>query len=210
MTHSPNIPEPIKIQMQMMAYLDRSIGYYIFARKAVVFGVMPVGGSMFHNAVEMLLHCGLSMKYLQKDLRKKFSKHELPEMWQEFKKTLSDTSLNKFDVFINHHRQWKYLRYPKIDAGNSAIFFGPKRPDPLIMKQNMKQLQGSTHIEINLEDIDEFMSAVIKAIRINPDNIKITLQRNKELMNLYLDNNSYALFDEIPITNSSTFLLHKA
>lgn len=209
-TQDITVPNEIKIQMQMMAYLDRAIGYYIFARKAVALGVMPVGGSMFHNAVEMILHCGLSMQHTQKELEQKFSKHELPDMWQEFKKMLSSSTLNKFDNFINHHRQWKYLRYPKSNAGNSAIFFGPKKPNLEVMKQNMKQFKGGIQLEINVEDMDEFMSSVIRAIGINPDNIKITLQRNKELMNLYLADNEHALFDETPVTSSSTFLLQDA
>lgn len=212
MTNTPEtiqVPQAIKIQMQMQAYLDRGVGYYIFARKAVALGVMPVGGSLFHIAVEMLLHCGLSAKYKQEELLSKFSKHELPFMWSEFKTTFPDTKLTKFDSFINHHRQWKALRYPN-NSGNSSIFFGRTKPDPQVMKQNMEINKSDIQIEINLEAMDEFVTAVVQTIGINPDNIKIHLQHNKELVDLYLNENKYPLFDASVVTNSATFFVQEA
>jgi len=120
------IPNEIKAQIQMQSYLDRAIDYYIFARKAVMLGVVSVGGSLFHIAVEMSLHCGLSVKYSQSKLKEKFSNHEIPNMWSKFKSLFTGTKLSKFDKFINHHRQWKGLRYPKNKSGGSTIFFSRK------------------------------------------------------------------------------------
>lgn len=202
-----DIPEEIKVQMQMQAYLDRAIDYFIFARKAVMLGVVPVGGSLFHTAVEMLLHCGLSTKYSQTELERKFSKHELPHMWAEFKSVFTNTKLSRFDSYINHHRQWKELRYPKSTSGGSAIFFGRTKPDPKVMKQNMANLPRSEiQIEINLEEMDEFVTAVIQVIGINPDQIKIRLQYKAEMLSFYLDENLHPLFDDKKVASSATLL----
>ncbi len=206
-TDDVSIPDEIKVQMQMQAYLDRAIDYYVFSRKAVMLGVVPVGGSLFHTAVEMLLHCGLSAKYSQAELEKKFSKHELSHMWTEFKSVFANANLSKFDRFVNHHRQWKELRYPKNGSGGSAIFFGRTKPDPEIMKQNMANMpKSSVQIEINLEEMDEFMSSVVQAVGVNPDHIKIKLQYKAELLSFYLDENLHPLFDGKKITSSATLL----
>lgn len=202
--NSVTIPNEIKIQMQMQTYLDRSVDYYIFARRAVMLGVVPVGGTLFHVAVEMLLHCGLSAMYSQIELKRKFSKHELPQMWTAFKLIFTSSTLSKFDKFVNHHQQWKELRYPKGNSRGSSIFFGRTKPDPEVMRKNMEAMpKSNTQIEINLEEMDELFTAVIQAIDINPDQIKIGLQRNEELLNLYLDENRYALFNRDKV-NSAT------
>lgn len=201
------VPNEIRVQLQMQAYLDRAIDYYIFARKAVMLGIVPVGGSLFHTAVEMLLHCGLSTKYSQVELEKKFSKHELPHMWTEFKQVFTHARLSKFDKFVNHHRQWKELRYPKSGSGGSAIFFGRTKPDPEIMRQNMANMPKSDiQIEINLEEMDEFMTSVVRIVGVNPDHIKIKLQHKAELLSFYLDENLHPLLDDKKITDSATFL----
>lgn len=201
------IPNEIKVQMQMQAYLDRAIGYYIFARKAVMLGVVPVGGSLFHIAVEMVLHCGLSTKHSQSKLELSFKNHELPYMWLEFKAIFKDTKLLKFDKFINHHRQWKELRYPKRKSGGSTIFFGRTKPEPKVMKRNIANLpKHDIRLEINLEDMDEFMTAIIQTIGIKPDYIKLHLQRNVELVKLYLDENTCPLFSSNKKVSSTTFL----
>lgn len=200
------IPKEIKIQLQMGEYIDRAIDYYIFSRRAVMLGVVPVGGTLFHVAVEMLMLCGLSTKYSQDELKSKFSKHELPYIWSEFKKIFGDTDLRKLDKFINHHRQWKELRYPGRKGKSSTIFFGRKKPDPEIMKKNMEYNKADILIEINLEEMDEFITTVVKAIGINPDHIKIHLQRNKELIELYLTENSFPLFKTDSMVNSANLL----
>ncbi|OGD10091.1 hypothetical protein A2397_04615 [Candidatus Amesbacteria bacterium RIFOXYB1_FULL_44_23] len=210
MTDQPTIviPEKIKVQMQMQAYLDRSVDYYIFARKSVMLGVVPVGGTLFHIAVEMLLHAGLSVKYSQTDLERKFSKHELPVMWLEFKSLFSGAKLSGFDKFVNHHRQWKELRYPKSKSSASTIFFGRTKPDPEVMKRNMANFpQCKIQLEINLEEMDEFIMTIIHAIGINPDHIKIHLQRSAELLDMYLVENLHPLFSKDPVVNSTSILL---
>ena len=192
--------------MQMHAYIDRAIDYYIFARKAVMLGVVPVGGSLFHTSVEMLLHCGLSIKYSQGELKKCFSNHELTDMWFEFKQIFTSTHISKFDVFVNHHRQWKELRYPNSGSRKSTIFFGRTKPDPEVMKKNMmNRPKSDIKIEINLEEMDEFMTTVIQEVGINPDHIKLQLQRNVELLRLYLDENVHPLFSDEKI-NTATLL----
>ena len=75
------------------------------------------------------------------------------------------------------------------------------------MKKNMANMpQSNIQIEINLEEMDEFMTAVVQAIGINPDQIKIGLQRNKELLSLYLDENLHPLFDDKEKVGSATLL----
>lgn len=201
-------PKEIEVQLQMQAYLDRALGYYIFARKAVLLGVVPVGGNLFHNAMEMVLHCGLSNKYAQGDLKSRFGNHELSNMWVEFKTIFTDTNLVKLDKFVNHHRQWKDLRYPKSNAGSLAIFFGPKKPDPEVTRKNKDSLKGRI-IDLNLEEMDQFMATIIRTIGISPDYIKLQLQRRKELMEFYLSENSDPLFSIDTMVISPTSLLQR-
>jgi hypothetical protein len=64
---------------------------------AVLVGLMPVCGNLYHHAVELFLKAGLSRKYSMRDLanRHKFG-HCLPKIWEAFKADFASPALRQF------------------------------------------------------------------------------------------------------------------
>jgi hypothetical protein len=80
-------------------FFDLAMQYYIAARvSAVLVGLMPVCGNLYHHAVELFLKAGLSRKYSMRDLanRHKFG-HCLPKIWAAFKADFASPALRQFD-----------------------------------------------------------------------------------------------------------------
>jgi len=66
--------------------------------------------------------------------------------------------------------------------------------------------KSNIRLVINLEEMDEFMTAIILAMNINADYIQLRLQRDAELLKLYLDENAHPLFSTKKRVSSTTLL----
>src|SRR5216683_7273147 len=89
-------------------FFDLGMQYYIAARlSAVLVGLMPVCGNLYHHAVEMFLKAGLSRNNSQRDLanRNKFG-HCLPKLWETFNADFASPALRPFDTMINTLQKW--------------------------------------------------------------------------------------------------------
>lgn len=163
---------PIHLQTRIAdQYIKTGLQYYIAARHAALCYSMPVSGNLFHHAIEMFLLAGLLNKYSESDLKKKFIKHNLSNMWVEFKLLLQDRAFNKFNPLITTIQRWEEIRYPRFPRGKSLNMFVDMR------KGNKSDLieprvNEEDKYRINLEELDEFLKELILALSINPDYIK--------------------------------------
>ena len=70
-------------------YITIAIQYYVAGRSACFAGFMPVGGNLFHHAVEMLLKHFLLKCYSATQLKDRFG-HNLKKLWGAFKQVAND------------------------------------------------------------------------------------------------------------------------
>ncbi len=81
------------------AFLVLGSQYYAHARYSVQFFYLPVSGTLFHHAIEMLLKGYLSKKMTLAEL--KSAGHSLVVLWELFKTEVTDLSLVRFDGTIS-------------------------------------------------------------------------------------------------------------
>lgn len=146
------------------AFFDRSIQYYAAGRFAFLAGLNPVAGNMLHHAIEMCLKGALSKKGASLDQLRKLG-HDLPRVWDEFKRLASDPSLARFDAAISELNKYEELRYPDVmlDKGMLSGFE--------LKRGHATHVGGSAatppRYTLCLEDVDELMSLVFKE-HVNP------------------------------------------
>jgi len=132
------------------AFFDRALQYYVAGRFAFHAGQTPVAANLLHHAVEMCLkealsRNGLGLKQLR-DLG-----HELPPLWEEYKRAASDRRLNRFDAAISDLNDYEELRYPDrmLKQGMGSLF--------VLKRSHAANIPGAavTQYVLNLEDVDE-------------------------------------------------------
>jgi hypothetical protein len=95
-------------------FMNLGIQYYAAARSAVLAGLLPVFGYLYHHAIEAFLKARLSQKFALKQLKdeKQGGGHKLPLLWNSFKAEFPGTGLDQFDNTIVSIEQFEKLRYP--------------------------------------------------------------------------------------------------
>ena len=75
-------------------FLNLGIQYYAAARSAVLAGLLPVFGNLYHHAIEAFLKARLSQKFTLKQLKdeKQGAGHKLPLLWNSFKAEFPGTT----------------------------------------------------------------------------------------------------------------------
>jgi HEPN domain-containing protein len=141
------------------AFFDRSIQYYAAGRFAFHSGLTPVAGNLLHHAVEMCLKGALSKKgFGLKQLYK--LGHGLPSIWAEYKHVAPDPGLDRFDAAVTELNKHEELRYPDrmLNQGMGSLF--------VLKRSHTAHISGSAagvpQYVLNLEDVDELMSVVLK------------------------------------------------
>ena len=155
-------------------YFGIGIQYYIAGRASFLCGLMPVCGNLLHHATEMFLLSGLVTKYSPEDLKKKYHKHSLPQMWSDFKNLFPKENLIEFDDFINSLNQWEELRYPVRKDHDVSMLFARDKTLGLPKIQKMKG-RKSREYTITLEEADEFFRFIIRPLSVNSDYLKTLL-----------------------------------
>jgi hypothetical protein len=175
-------------QLTRLHYLQLATQYYIATRHAVLCWSVPVAGNLAHHTLEMLINAGLCQVYSQDDLKRKFSKHNLPAMWSEFKSLalVHNRNLSKFNSVIAQCQQWEEIRYPNFPGDTSLTmslrpaFAGPGK------------VKGRVY-SLNLAEIDEFFKEIILALNINPGFIR-TLIASQDALATYERANQHKLW----------------
>ena len=146
--------------------------YYVAGRYAAFAAFIPVVGNLFHHALEMYLKGGLSKKGHSLNALRAF-KHDLLKIWDEFKRTFNDPSLNSFDNTINLLHDFEDLRYPQSNP--------PSVIEVLIDIVKQPPIPGhrSTH-SLCVEDLDELVGQIFKTASVNPTAFLSSRYQNAE------------------------------
>jgi hypothetical protein len=138
--------------------------YYVAGRYSAFAGFIPTTGNLFHHAIEMFLKGGLSKTGITLADLKKLS-HDLPKIWETFKRTFKDQSLDRFDHVIASLHRFEDIRYPDliVQKGMNAKIeiLAPARPPG-------PQSGSEPVYELYLQHIDELVGQIFKTASANP------------------------------------------
>jgi hypothetical protein len=107
--------------------------YYAVATYAAPEFLMPICGSLFHHAIEMLLKGYLANTH--DTARLKVLGHNLVKLWESFKAAGDDSDLNSLDPVIAKLDRFENIRYPDniindgMKMGISFNIIGPRLID---------------------------------------------------------------------------------
>jgi hypothetical protein len=129
--------------------------YYVAGRYSAFAGFIPTTGNLFHHAIEMFLKGGLSKTGITLADLKKLS-HDLPKIWETFKRTFKDQSLDRFDHVIASLHRFEDIRYPDliVQKGMNAkieILAPARPPGPQSGSEPVYEL--SAHRRVSRSDI---------------------------------------------------------
>jgi hypothetical protein len=148
-------------------YFQMASTYYLSARFLVLqTSLAPlVCGNLFHHAIEMYLKGHLSLTRSEDNLKKTLG-HHLGKIWQEFKKDVADSTLERFDQTIATLHQLEDIRYPNSipkTAPNICVIFD-KPTSPLPSGNPPKLLE----YQIVVPDLDALVAVIFEKADRNP------------------------------------------
>ena len=171
-------------------YLAIAIQYYIAGRSAVFAQSVPVAGNLLHHAAEMLLKFLLIKNSYSADQFKNKFGHDLNKLWSEVKSIVKDSTLDKFDELLSGLNDFEDLRYPGKGYMISISVHRCKLPE--VPKEFAeKEFVETKQYQTCLEDIDEFVSAVLTD-RVNPEWIKMLIRG--DALEQYKKDNKHPFF----------------
>jgi hypothetical protein len=162
-------------------FFDLAMQYYIAARvSAVLVGLMPVCGNLYHHAVELFLKAGLSRKYSMRDLanRHKFG-HCLPKIWEAFKADFASPALRQFDTVITTLQKWDEIRYP-----DKVLQEGAQMVVVWVEDTSYTAPSSPPRYEVNGETIDSFVITIFDVLQKLPGRYKYRVNSNPPLREL--------------------------
>jgi hypothetical protein len=104
-------------------FLQLGVQYYAAARSAVLGGLLPVCGNLFHHAIEAFLKARLSQKLPLRQVRKLGGRtgHELLPLWDAFRAEFQGAGLEHFNGTIADLERFERLRYPDAVIEEGAV-----------------------------------------------------------------------------------------
>jgi len=172
--------------------------YYVSGRFAAASGFSPVTANLLHHAVELLLKACLAYDDSLAEIWKYGSKrsygHELPLLWEEFKRRNPGLSTAEFDAVISELHKFENIRYPEtlIKEGATiavAIF-------DVAIPPTGKGVNPETVYVLNLPQVDRLMKVLFDATHGNPEVFLPDV--NGERARLYYDRLAETLFAAKP------------
>jgi hypothetical protein len=146
-------------------FLSLGIQYYVAARSAVLAGLVPASGSLFHHAAEMFLKARLSQKYTLTDLSQRPFGHKLPALWEAFKAEFPNLNLERFTETVNALDKFERLRYPdKIVLEGAAMSIGWGKGNAV----SGPAAHSTPRYEIDVSDIDNLVAEIFEICSRNP------------------------------------------
>lgn len=164
-------------------FFDLGMQYYIAARlSAVLTGLMPVCGNLYHHAVEMFLKSGISRKHSMRDLANpnKFG-HCLPKLWKAFRIDFVSPALQQFDTVITTLQKWDDIRYPDKVLAEGALMsieWADALPPPPSPHQF---LPSPPAYNVNGAAIDNFVKTIFEVLQRLPGQYKGRVNSNPHL-----------------------------
>jgi len=154
-------------------FFDYALQYYVAGRCAFFAGSFPVAGNLFHSAVEMFLKILLKERGYSAALLKNVFLHDVKKLWIEYKRLAKDPALQKYDKVINDINLVERTRYPN----RSYTFSADLRKGTPRSKVTGPMVKGFTAFYLNLEEIDELMSALFVESNVTVDWVRSKLRR---------------------------------
>lgn len=168
--------------------VEYGLGYYIAGRFSIAHRSIPVGASILHHAVEMLLKACLAKDDPIERIReygppKKGYGHDLTRLWQEFRARNQLPLTTEFDATIEALHNFDAIRYPETLIREGArikinIFDVGDPPDT------------NGHIPeklyaLNLPEVDRLMGLLFPASGMNSLIFLPRLENDKQAMIYY-------------------------
>ena len=137
--------------------------YYMAGRFSVFAGLIPVCGNQFHHAIEMYLK-GYLCTSLSTDQLIALG-HKLDQVWEEFKKQISDPSLAIFDQTISTLDRFEKIRYPEeIVAKGMQSQIGFERPPSSASRTSPPE----PSYDIYVDEIDSLVEVIFQKSKLDP------------------------------------------
>lgn len=194
----PRLTQDQRDQSFRTSYWDLAIRYgiqyYVAGRFAAASGFTPVTANLLHHALELLLKACLAYDDPSERIRqygkdKNGYRHDLPRLWQEFKKRNAVALQPEFDRIIEELHKFDEIRYPEqlIDGGATIItdIFANEEPP------QKHQDKGTLYV-MKLPEVDELMGVLLKATHWNRE--LLMAEVNDERRRLYYDKLTSTLF----------------
>jgi hypothetical protein len=145
-------------------YLDAATQYYAAGRFAVVNGLVPAAGNLFHHAIELYLRGSLWQQTNGRKRRK--LGHPLGRAWRRFKQELGDSALDEFDGVIGELERFDDLRRPEtiLRLGTEVSFsFAISAPTPAapVGRPVPKYV-------LVVDEIDRLVAVILRRTGVNP------------------------------------------
>jgi hypothetical protein len=90
--------QPTRDEKLRAAFLVFGAQYYAHARYSAQVFYLPVSGTLFHHAIEMLLKGHLCATKSSQELKR--IGHDLQVLWREFKDEVGDPRYSRFDPSV--------------------------------------------------------------------------------------------------------------
>lgn len=153
-------------------FFEYALQYYVAGRSAYFGQSLPVAGNLFHSAVEMflksfLMEHGYSAKTLKVDFY-----HDVKKLWKEYKNLTKNSALKAFDQVIKDINVVEKLRYP-----NKSYTFATEHQKGPKSKVTGPMTKGFVQCHLNLEEVDELISALLKDNNVTPEWLRSKLSR---------------------------------
>lgn len=152
---------------QCHRYFSLAVQYYVAGRYAVYAGLNPVAGNLLHHAIELAMKGHFSRTLGSADLKEKY-KHSLNPLWRDFKSSISDPALDRFDRTVRELDQFETIRYPDhIEQHGMLSLIAPYR--------RAEEAKGPTKLpfpvpryKLYLPEVDELLETLFVAASVNP------------------------------------------
>lgn len=145
---------------QRPEYLSLGIQYYIAGRHAFFCRLFPVVGSLFHDAVEMLLYEGL-VRHHDYDLVRRTNKskpHSIPILWADFKRARSLNPPQRYDRLVLGLHEWDRLRFLDPQLRRSPWL---REPNGDKARRPRRTRSNGESEGVTLDDLDEFLTSLL-------------------------------------------------
>ena len=140
------------------AFLVVGAQYFATARHVALEFIMPVSGTLYHSAIEMLLK-GCLVDTLTVP-RLKAIGHDLNILWCLWKATPEGSALGRFDQAVAELHRFERIRYPdKIVDEGSAIGISLGGPGPSLVDA---LAPGAPKYKLNIEQLDNLVLAMFR------------------------------------------------
>ncbi len=150
-------------------YISLGIQYFLLARFGSQFPFNPASGSLYHLCFELLLKSYLIKNgYSRHELRYNYS-HNLVKLWDEFKKKVKNSNLDKYDLVVKNLDAWERVRYISLDKDKnvSEISISKGHADSLYLNEIKKNsFHSQNRFIIHTDDMDELFFIFFSTLKI--------------------------------------------